>query len=65
MKRIKKYKGWGIYQNNPKEIIEYGFNITILHPENTEYSYLCTPSDSDMEVNTVDEAIYWIDNYNS
>lgn len=57
MKKIKSLKGWGIYQNNPKEIKEYGFNITVLHPNNMEYPYLCTPSDSDIELDTIEAAI--------
>ncbi|MEG1632397.1 MAG: hypothetical protein RR423_09165 [Hydrogenoanaerobacterium sp.] len=63
MRRIKKYKNWGIYQNNEKEIEEYGFNITVLHPDNMEYKYMCSPADSDMELDTLKEAISWIDNY--
>lgn len=64
MKKIKQLNGWGIYQNNVKEQKEYGFNITILHPDNMEYSYMCSPADSEMEFETVDAAIYWIKNYN-
>ena len=64
MKKIKTHKKWGIYQNNEKEITEHGFNITVLTPDNMEYAYMCSPSDSDMEFNTVDEAVYWINHYN-
>jgi len=63
MKRIKNLKGWGIYQNNNKEIEEYRFNITVLHPDNMEYAYMCSPSDSDMEFDTVEAAEDWINNY--
>ena len=63
MKRIKKLKGWGIYQNNNKEIEEHRFNITVLHPYNMEYAYLCSPADSDMEFDTVEAAEDWINNY--
>ena len=63
MKRIKKLNGWGIYQNNAKEIEEYGFKITVLHPNDMEYWYLCSPQDSDMEFETVEAAIDWINNY--
>lgn len=63
MRRIKKFMGWGIYQNNDKEIEEYRFNITVLHPDNMEYAYMCCPSDSDMELDTVEAAEYWIKNY--
>lgn len=63
MKRIKKLKCWGIYQNNKNEIEEYGFNITVIHPENMEYAYMCTPSDSDIECDTLEQAIEWIKNY--
>jgi len=64
MKKIKTLKKWGIYQNNAKEIIEYGFNISVLTPDNMEYAYMCTPSDSDMEFNDVASAEYWIKHYN-
>lgn len=63
MKRIKKLKGWGIYQNNDKEVEEHRFNITVLHPDNMEYAYMCSPSDSDMEFDTVEAAEDWINNY--
>lgn len=62
MKKVKTFKGWGIYQNNAKEIEEYRFNITILHSDNMEYSYLCSPSDSDMEMDSIEAAIDWIRN---
>ena len=63
MRKIKTLRGWGIYQNNKKEVEEYGFSITVLHPDNMEYAYLCSPSDSDMEFDTVDAAIDWIKHY--
>lgn len=63
MKKVKTLKKWGIYQNNEKEIKEYGFRFTVLHPDNMEYSYLCTPADSDMEMESLEEAISWINNY--
>ena len=63
MKKIKQLKNWGIYQNNSKEILEYGFEITILHPDNMEYPYLCSPRDTDMEMETIEQAVSWIKNY--
>lgn len=63
MKKVKQLKGWGIYQNTPKEISEYGFAITVLHPDNMEYPYLCSPRDTDMEMETIDQAVSWIENY--
>jgi len=64
MKRIKNFRKWGIYQNNSKEIAEHGFSITILHPDNMEQSYMCSPKDSDMEFDKVEDAEYWIVHYN-
>ena len=64
MKRIKIYKKWGIYQNNEKEVAEYGFAVTILHPNDMDYPHLCSPHDSDMEMNSVEDAVYWINHYN-
>jgi len=63
MKKIKQLKQWGIFQNNSKEIKEHGFSFTVLHPDNMEYSYLCCPRDSDIECNSLKEAISWINNY--
>ncbi len=64
MKKIKQLKGWGIYQNNRKEIDEYGFAFTVIHPDNMEYAYMCTPSDSDIEgLDTLEQAIEWVKNY--
>lgn len=39
MKKVKQLKGWGIYQNNRKEIEEYGFSFTVIHPNNMEYDW--------------------------
>lgn len=63
MKRIKKVKGWGIYQNNEREVAEFGFNITVLHPDNMETAYMCSPRDTDMEFDTIEAAEQWIRNY--
>ena len=63
MKKIGAYKHWGIYQNNSKEIEEYGFNITVLHPDIMEYAYMCSPKNSDMEFEAVEAAKYWIKHY--
>lgn len=63
MKRIKKLSGWGVFANNEKEVAEYGFSFTVLHPDNMEYSYMCSPSDSDIECETLEAAIYWIKHY--
>ena len=63
MKKVKQLKGWGIYRNNAKEIEEYGFAFTVIHPDNMEYAYLCTPADSDIECETLEAAVDWIRNY--
>lgn len=63
MTRVKKLKGWGIFQNNSKEVKNYGFRFTVLHPDNMEYRCLCTPADSDIELDTLEAAIDWIQNY--
>jgi len=68
MKHIKNLKQWGIYQNNEKEVKEYGFNITVLHPDNMECikdsGMIFSPSDSDMEIDTIEAAEHWITHYN-
>ena len=63
MKKIKKIKSWGIFQNASKEVEEYGFNFTVLHPDNMEYRNLCTPADTDIELDTLEDAIDWVRNY--
>lgn len=63
MKKIKTLKSWGIYQNNEKEIAEYGFNITVIHPDNMEYPYMNSPRDTDAECDTIKQAVSWIKNY--
>jgi len=64
MKRIKTLKKWGIYQLNDKELKEYTFNIAVIHPDNMEcYSSCLSPSDTDMELDTLVQAIEWIKNY--
>ena len=63
MTRIKMLKGWGIFQNNPDELEFYGFRYTVLTPDNMECRYICCPGDSDIECNSVDEAVSWIRNY--
>ena len=63
MKKIKTLRGWGIFKNNAKETKEYGYEYTVIHPENMEYAYMCDPSDSDVPCETLEEAINWIKNY--
>jgi len=63
MKKIKVLKGWGIFQNNKKEKDEYGFEYTVIHPNNMEYAYMCTPDDTDIECNSLEAAESWIKNY--
>lgn len=65
MKKIKSMKRWAICQLNAKEQAEYGFSFAVIHPENAEYLSMgmCTPSDTDIECETLEEAINWIKNY--
>lgn len=63
MRKVKTLNQWGIYENNPAEITEYGFKYTVLHPDNMEYPYMCNPADSDMEFDTLEAAVSWIENY--
>lgn len=64
MKRVKKLAGWGIYLNNEKEVADYGFSVTVLHPNNMDTAYMCSPADTDMEFDTVEAAVHWIRHYN-
>ena len=62
MKKVKQLKGWQIFKNSPKEVAEYGFEYTLLHPDNVGVPGL-NPSDSDWECDTMEECISWINNY--
>ena len=62
MKKVKQLKGWVIYENNDSEKAMYGFEYAVIHPENKGIGLL-TPDDSDMECNTLEQAIDWINNY--
>lgn len=64
MKKVKQLKGWGIFELSQKERSEYGFTHAVVTPENMEcYSGSLTPNDTDMEINSIDEAVNWICNY--
>lgn len=65
MKTIKKMKGWAICQLNTREVNEYGFSYAVIHPDNMDYlsMRMLTPSDTDMECETLDEAVNWIKYY--
>lgn len=62
MRKVKQLKKWKIYENSEKEVKEYGFKYTVIHPDNDGCVGL-TPADSDWECETLDEAIDWIQNY--
>lgn len=52
-----------VYQNNTKEVIEYGFAITVIRPDKMEYAYMFSPRDTDVELDTFEQAVDWIKNY--
>lgn len=62
MKKIKQLKGRGIYELNEKEKKEFNFSIAVIHPDNMEYTNKM-PADTDIELETVEQAISWIKNY--
>ena len=63
MKKIKSMKRWAICQLNKREVAEYGFQFAVIHPDNAETLYACTPADTDWECDTIEAAISWIENY--
>ena len=64
MVKVKSLRKWGIYKLNAKEEIEYGFHYAVIHPDNMGCGGL-TPSDSDWECDSIEDAIRWVLNYNS
>lgn len=62
MRKVKQFNKWRIYENSAKEVKEYGFKYTVIHPDNCDCVGL-TPADSDWECESLDEAIDWIQNY--
>jgi hypothetical protein len=62
MRKIKQLKRWGVYQLNEKEVSEYGFAYAVIHPDVMGCGLL-SPSDSDIECETLDRAIEWINLY--
>lgn len=62
MKKVKQLKKWGIYELSEKERLEHGFNFAVIHPD-TMGSCLLSPKDTDMEMESLENAISWINNY--
>jgi hypothetical protein len=62
MKKVKQLKRWGIYELSPKEQQEHGFNFAVIHPD-VMGSGNVTARDTDMEIDTLEDAINWVMNY--
>ena len=62
MRKVKQLLKWGIYELNPKEQSEFGFKFAVIHPDNMGIPGL-TPSDSDWECDSMEQAESWIKNY--
>ena len=62
MKKIKSLKKWGIYELSPKEKIEHGFGVAVIHPDVMGCGNV-TARDTDAEINSLEEAVSWIENY--
>lgn len=64
MKKIKMLKKWGIYELTLKEQYAHGFTHAVIHPDLMEsYQGGFVPSDTDMEMQSLDQAIDWVRNY--
>jgi len=63
VKKVMSLKGWGIFENNAKEISEYGFKYTVLTPDDMEIYYVCGPGATDIECETLEQAMSWVKNY--
>lgn len=66
MRKVKSIKKWTICKLNKREVAEYGFEYAVIHPDNAEYlgMGILTPADSDIECETLEQAIAWVQNYN-
>lgn len=64
MKKVKQFKKWGIYALTDKEREEYGFSYAVIHPDIMECPHpWLEPSDTDMEMDSLEDCISWIKNY--
>ena len=63
MKKIKTIKKWGIYQLNAREQAREGFSFAVIHPENMECNHNTDPRDTDVECESLEQAISWVKNY--
>lgn len=62
MKKVKQLKNWGIYELSDKEKSEHGFGFAVIHPDTMGCGNV-TPSDTDWECETIEEATAWVENY--
>lgn len=62
MRKVKQLRKWGIYELNQREQSKYGFKFAVIHPDNMGAPDL-TPSDSDWECDSMEQAESWIQNY--
>ena len=62
---MKKQKSSARLQEIYLSKVEFGFEYAVIHPDNAEYLAMgmCDPHDSDMECETLEQAISWIQNY--
>ena len=65
MKKVKMLKKWAICENSAREVKEYDFNFSVIHPDNMDEGSILglTPQDSDIECETLEQAIEWVKNY--
>lgn len=62
MKKVKQLNKWGIYELTEKEQKAHGFKIAVIHPD-VIGTGLITARDSDIELDTIEQAIEWVTNY--
>lgn len=62
MKKIKQLNNWDICELSKREQEQHGFKYAVIHPNTKETGWV-TASDTDIECETLEQAIAWIENY--
>lgn len=62
MKKVRQLNKWGIYELSPRERKMHRFNFAVIHPDVMGCGNV-TASDTDIEVDSLEEAVLWVECY--